>query len=71
MNLKHHSYIIQNHSVQIKSRKLTESGKNTGEFHYQTISPTVDISKESEEIQAIVNAARIGYVKPEPIESIE
>lgn len=65
MNLAKPIYIIENHSVQIKCRKLTDSGKNTGEFHYRTLSPVADISEEPEAVRAIVNAARIGYVKPE------
>ena len=58
-------YIIDSHSVTIKSRKLTEDGKITGDYHFRTISPVVDIAEETEEIQALVTAARIGYVEPE------
>ena len=65
MNLAKPIYIIENHTVRTKSRKLTESGKNTGDFHYgKVFSPDTDISEESEAVKAIANAARIGYTKP-------
>ena len=71
MELREHKKEIQNHSVKIISWKLSETGKITGDKYIRTIGPQADISAESEDIQAICNAARIGYVAPvieEPVE---
>ena len=48
----------------IEEKTKKESGQLTGKIDKRTIGPEVDISKESEYVQGIVNAARIGYIKP-------
>lgn len=67
MQLKRIKIEIENHSVREVFWKLSESGQVTGEKYFsKVIGPEADITAESEEIQAICTAARIGYVKPEP-----
>lgn len=55
---------ISNHTVQIWTKKQDANGSATGEYHIRTIDPDVDISAETEEMQAVCLAARIGYIKP-------
>lgn len=56
--------IIQNHNVTIGENLKNDIGQYTGRKSFRIIMPEQDISKETGKIQEIVNAARIGYVKP-------
>lgn len=57
--------ILPNFTVEFNFDKLDENGKPLLQQHYMTIGPGEDVSSWPDSPRGIVEAARIGYTKPE------